>query len=89
MATLKVGKAQFRFSVGPWNLHSGADPFGPAVREEFDWKQKLQIFKELGFDGIQFHDDDVCPADCSAQMSFSAIKASHPTPRAAATLRSV
>lgn len=63
MAVLKVGKAQFRFSVGPWNLHPGADPFGPPVREEFSWSQKMQIFKEIGFDGIQFHDDDVCSAD--------------------------
>jgi len=63
MTTIKVGKAQFRFSVGPWNLHPGADPFGPPVREEFGWNQKMQIFKDIGFDAIQFHDDDVCPAD--------------------------
>ena len=23
----------YRFSFGPWNIHEGADPFGPAVRE--------------------------------------------------------
>ena len=63
MPALKVLKAQFRFSVGPWNLHPGADPFGPPVREEFTWDQKLKIFKDIGFDAIQFHDDDVCSAE--------------------------
>ena len=27
-------KQDFKFSAGPWNLHPGADPFGPAVRSE-------------------------------------------------------
>jgi xylose isomerase len=67
MSVIKVGKAQFRFSVGPWNLHPGADPFGPPVREEFTWDQKMKIFKDIGFDAIQFHDDDVCPADLNAK----------------------
>ena len=71
MAVLKVGKAQFRFSVGPWNLHPGADPFGPPVREEFSWSQKMQFFKEIGFDGIQFHDDDVCAADLNAKDTIT------------------
>ena len=22
----------YRFSFGPWNIHEGADPFGPPVR---------------------------------------------------------
>ncbi len=26
-------QAQFRFSFGPWNIHEGADPFGPTVRD--------------------------------------------------------
>jgi xylose isomerase len=50
---------QYRFSFGPWNVHSGADPFGPPVRQEFSFAEKLGFYKELGFDGIQFHDDDV------------------------------
>lgn len=49
----------YRFSFGPWNIHSGADPFGPAVREEFSFAEKLEFYKQLGFDGVQFHDDDV------------------------------
>src|SRR4051812_29152522 len=74
MAVMKVGKAQFRFSVGPWNLHPGADPFGPPVREEFSWDQKMKIFKDIGFDAIQFHDDDVCPADLSAAETSKRVK---------------
>jgi xylose isomerase len=50
---------QYRFSFGPWNIHVGADSFGPSVREEFSFAEKLGFYKELGFDGVQFHDDDV------------------------------
>lgn len=74
MSVIKVGKATFRFSVGPWNLHPGADPFGPPVREEFSWDQKMKIFKDIGFDAIQFHDDDVCPADLSVQETSKRVK---------------
>jgi xylose isomerase len=49
----------YRFSFGPWNIHTGADPFGPPVRAEFSFAEKLGFYKELGFDGVQFHDDDV------------------------------
>lgn len=59
-------KEDFRFSVGPWNLHPGADPFGPAVRPDLEFAQKLKLFKELGFDYIQFHDDDAVPDGFSA-----------------------
>ena len=51
----------FRFSFGPWNIHTGADPFGPAVRTEIPFAQKLKYYQELGFDGVQFHDDDAVP----------------------------
>ena len=53
--------AQYRFSFGPWNIHEGADPFGPPVRESFVFEEKLQVYKRLGFGGVQFHDDDVIP----------------------------
>ncbi len=56
-------KDQYRFSFGPWNIHSGADPFGPTVRKERTFANKLKEYKKLGFDGVQFHDDDVVPAD--------------------------
>lgn len=51
----------YKFSFGPWNIHEGADPFGPVVRPSVEFAQKLEVYKGLGFDGVQFHDDDVVP----------------------------
>ncbi len=51
----------YRFSFGPWNIHEGADPFGPPVRESFAFDEKLEVYTQLGFEGVQFHDDDVVP----------------------------
>ncbi len=53
--------SRFRFSVGPWNVHEGADAYGPAVRETISLEEKIKKFKEIGFDAIQFHDDDAVP----------------------------
>jgi len=52
---------EYRFSFGPWNIHEGADPFGPAVRRGLTFAKKLKLYKKLGFDGVQFHDDDAVP----------------------------
>jgi len=52
---------QYRFSFGPWNIHEGADPFGPPVRDSFTFDEKVKVYRELGFVGIQFHDDDIVP----------------------------
>jgi xylose isomerase len=52
---------QYRFSFGPWNISEGADPFGPEVRTAFPHERKYTLYKEMGFDGVQFHDDDVVP----------------------------
>jgi xylose isomerase len=54
-------KYGYRFSFGPWNIHEGADPFGPPVRPTRDFENKLTAYKELGFDAVQFHDDDAVP----------------------------
>jgi len=54
-------KLGYRFSFGPWNIHEGADPFGPPVRPARDFDDKLVVYKELGFDAVQFHDDDAVP----------------------------
>lgn len=51
----------YRFSFGPWNIHGGADPFGPAVRPILEFAHKLKLYKQLGFEGVQFHDDDAVP----------------------------
>lgn len=52
---------RYRFSFGPWNIHEGADPFGPEVRKPYPHEKKFSLYKGLGFDGVQFHDDDVVP----------------------------
>jgi xylose isomerase len=53
---------EYRFSFGPWNVHEGADPFGPTVRRGLTFARKLKLYKKLGFDGVQFHDDDAVPS---------------------------
>ncbi|MBI4580271.1 MAG: TIM barrel protein [Planctomycetes bacterium] len=52
---------RYRFSFGPWNIHEGADPFGPPVRQPIPFARKLKKYRELGFQGVQFHDDDAVP----------------------------
>lgn len=56
-----MATGQYRFSFGPWNIDEGSDPFGPPVRKPVAMAEKFKKAKELGFDGIQFHDDDVVP----------------------------
>jgi xylose isomerase len=56
-----MDKFGYRFSFGPWNIHEGSDPFGPTVRPSRTFDDKLVVFKELGFDAVQFHDDDAVP----------------------------
>lgn len=53
--------SQFRFSVGPWNVHTGADSYGPETRKPIDLETKFAKFAELGFSAVQFHDDDAVP----------------------------
>lgn len=56
-----MNKYGYRFSFGPWNIHEGADPFGPAVRGKRSFDDKLSVYTELGFDAVQLHDDDAVP----------------------------
>ncbi len=51
----------FKYSVGPWNVHEGADSFGPKVRKSIPIDEKVRKFKEIGFSAVQFHDDDAVP----------------------------
>ncbi len=52
---------KFKFTFGPWNIHEGEDVFGPSVRDSISFDEKLGMFKSMGFDGVQFHDDDAVP----------------------------
>ncbi|HOY64835.1 MAG TPA: TIM barrel protein, partial [bacterium] len=65
-------RGTFRFSFGPWNIHEGSDPFGPTVRDSIALSKKLETYRKLGFDGVQFHDDDAAPK--MNGMSESAIR---------------
>jgi xylose isomerase len=51
----------FRFTAGPWNVHEGADAFGPNVRSSIPFEEKVNKFAEIGLSGVQFHDDDAVP----------------------------
>ncbi len=62
-------KTSYRFTFGPWNISTGADPFGPPVRKEVAFAAKIREYKKLGFDGVQFHDDDVVEADLDPQAT--------------------
>jgi len=50
---------EYQFSFGPWNISEGADPFGPEVRKPYSLEEKLDWYPKLGFQSVQFHDDDV------------------------------
>lgn len=54
-------KFGYKFSFGPWNIHEGADPFGPPVRPTLAFAEKLEAYQRLGYDAVQFHDDDAVP----------------------------
>lgn len=53
--------SRFKYSVGPWNVHEGADAYGPVTRDSISFEEKIKTFKQMGFDAIQFHDDDAVP----------------------------
>src|SRR3954468_15850619 len=60
-------KGTYRFTFGPWNISMGAAPFGPPVRKEVAFAAKIREYKKLGFDGVQFHDDDAVENDLDPQ----------------------
>ncbi len=66
---------KYRFSFGPWNIGTGADPFGPPARQELEFARKIRAYKELGFDAVQFHDDDVVPADLDWPATLKGVAA--------------
>ncbi len=68
---------KFVFTFGPWNIHEGSDPFGPDVRESLAFDTKLAMYKKLGYDGVQLHDDDAVPNlnDMTAAKIEAAAKA--------------
>src|SRR5438132_5915200 len=68
-----IKPTKYRFTFGPWNISQGRDPFGPEVRKEVEFAAKIKEYKKLGFDGVQFHDDDVCPADLDHAQTMKGV----------------
>src|SRR5713101_6028846 len=66
-------KTTYRFTFGPWNISTGRDPFGPEVRKEVAFAAKIKEYKKLGFDGVQFHDDDVCSAELDYRQTMKEV----------------
>lgn len=64
--TVALAHHEYRYTAGPWNIHTGADPFGPPVRDEIEFAEKVAKLKEIGYHGVQFHDDDVVSAEADA-----------------------
>ncbi len=72
-------QTQYRFSFGPWNIHEGADPFGPPVRGSLTFGEKLKLFRPMGYEAVQFHDDDAVPdlndlSDAALQKKAAELK---------------
>ena len=55
----------FSFSAGVWNINRGEDPFGPPARPSVPFADKLTALRDLGFEYVQFHDDDAVPLGVS------------------------
>src|SRR2546423_5503396 len=66
-------QARYRYTFGPWNISTGRDPFGPEVRKEVAFAAKVREYKKLGFDGVQFHDDDVVEADLDPAATMKGV----------------
>jgi xylose isomerase len=45
------------------------------VRDEVAFAAKIKEYKKLGFDGVQFHDDDVVPADLGPAETMKGVAA--------------
>jgi xylose isomerase len=63
----------YRFSVGPWNISEGRDPYGPETRPAKDLAWKLEKIKAGGFDAVMFHDDDIVP-DIDSKSASEVLK---------------
>lgn len=51
----------YKFSFGPWNISNGADVAGPPTRPGFPLDWKIERLREIGFEAMMLHDDDVVP----------------------------
>jgi xylose isomerase len=55
------------FTFGLWTVgHRGRDPFGEPTRPALDPVTAVRKLAEIGAHGVNFHDNDLVPADASA-----------------------
>ena len=47
--------SRFKYSVGPWNVHEGADAYGPATRATIPFEEKIKTFKFYNHMYIYLH----------------------------------
>ena len=46
--------SKFKFSVGPWNVHSGADQYGHPTRAEILFEEKVKKLPKWAFPPSNF-----------------------------------
>src|SRR5205085_11184206 len=60
-------RPEHHFTFGLWTVgNRGRDPFGHEVRPALDPIDAVRHLADLGAYGINFHDNDLVPADASA-----------------------
>ncbi len=59
-------KPEHKFTFGLWTVGSvGRDPFGQPVREPKSPSELVYLLAEVGAYGVNFHDNDLIPADAT------------------------
>ncbi|GEM46985.1 xylose isomerase [Deinococcus cellulosilyticus] len=62
-------KPEHKFTFGLWTVgNPGSDPFGSAVRETISAPYIVEKLAELGAWGVNFHDNDLIPADATPEQ---------------------
>lgn len=62
-------RKEHKFTFGLWTVgNPGSDPFGSAVRETISAPYIVEKLAELGAWGVNFHDNDLIPADATPEQ---------------------
>jgi xylose isomerase len=68
-------KAEDKFTFGLWTVGSiGRDPFGGPVRQALSPVELVHLLAEVGAYGVNFHDNDLIPADASPAEADKILK---------------
>ena len=67
MSDLYTPRPEHHFTFGLWTVgNPGKDPFGSEVRPALDPVESVQRLAELGAYGVNFHDNDLIPAEATS-----------------------